>query len=252
MPKYYAINLARSHERWSVLSKSAQAYKIDLTRVEAVDGSFLDPNKWESFDTEKFKRCNGRPAKPGEYGCYQSHINALNLFLKSGHPTGVILEDDVLLNSNLEPFCDFLDKNYKKELLIVRLTSHRIPWFEKQTVRVLGFAIGRCWFGPTGSSAAYWITRAGAEQLLSKLNPGYLPVDIMIERSWHHGVDVIQTKPTMLKLPANNISVIEEDKGNPYYAKFRWYKRFPTYYFRTFELFRRFFYNARSRSINFE
>ncbi|WP_018687244.1 glycosyltransferase family 25 protein [Ahrensia kielensis] len=252
MPNYFAINLDRSHERWSALSESALAYKINLTRVAAVDGSLLNPKEWENFDTEKFERCNGRPAKPGEYGCYRSHINALNMFLESGQPTGVIIEDDVVLNSNLSSFCDFLDENYENELLIVRLISHRIPWFQKQTPQVLGHAIGRCWFGPTGSSAAYWITRNGAKHLLKKLNPGYLPVDIMIERSWSHGVDVVQTKPNLLNLPANNVSVIEVHKGNTNYAKFRWYKRFPTYYFRTVELLRRFTYIARSRRINFK
>ena len=109
MPNYFAINLVRSRERWSVLVEKAKACSIELTRVEAVDGTLVDQKDWVEFDVEKFKHCNGRPPKPGEYGCYRSHVNAIEAFLKSGDLTGVILEDDAEINTNLAPFCSFLD-----------------------------------------------------------------------------------------------------------------------------------------------
>ena len=94
----YVINLARSVERMAVVRASAPATDVSLMRVEAVDGRTVPERDWVDVDIAEFHRQNGRKLLPGEYGCYRSHIHALEVFCESGEPYGVILEDDVLLD----------------------------------------------------------------------------------------------------------------------------------------------------------
>ncbi len=245
--EYFAINLRRSEDRWAALLTAAQNHNIDLRRVDAVDGRDYDIADWHDFDVEKFKRCNGRVPMPGEYGCYQSHIRALQAFLDSDAGSAVILEDDALLNEHLAPFAQQLAMQFGNERCLVRLTSHRQPAFERLHDGPAGISIGQCWFGPTGGSAAYWVSRPAAERLLSTILPGYLALDMMLERSWETGVTALLVKPNLLPVPPPQNSILVSEIG--YNAgKFPWFRRIGAIKFRTQQLLNRILFCIRTRS----
>ncbi|MEM9106835.1 MAG: glycosyltransferase family 25 protein, partial [Pseudomonadota bacterium] len=168
---YPTINLRQSEDRWALIAADAARCGIELRRIDAVDGRQIDRSDWRDFDAAKFARCNGRRPMAGEYGCYRSHVKALQTFLETDATSAVILEDDARLNELLPTFAAMLDERYGRKKCLVRLTSHRQPAFEKLKNGLDGYVIGQCWFGPTGSAAAYWLTRPAAEQLLQTMLP---------------------------------------------------------------------------------
>ena len=214
-----------------MIAADAERFGIDLKRIEAVDGRQIDRSEWCDFDVQKCTRCNGRRPKSGEFGCYQSHIKALRAFLETDATSAVILEDDARLNEMLQPFVAMLSERYDQEKCLVRLTTHRQPAFEKLQDGMDGYAIGQCWFGPTGSAAAYWLTRPAAEQLLQTMLPAYLPFDIMLERPWETGVQAAMVKPNLMPKPKPSHSIIM-GSAVPEDGKFAWYNRLTTLDFR--------------------
>lgn len=244
---YLAINLRRSEDRWTSIMTSGRQHGIDLRRVEAVDGRNYKEAEWYDFDVEKFEKCNGRTPLSGEFGCYQSHIQALRVFVESDADSAVILEDDAVINSKLKPFAQMLTDRHADKKYVVRLTAHRLPLFEKLQDGIDGHSIGQCWFGPTGSAAAYWLSRPAAKQLLKSMLPGYLPFDIMLERSWETGVTTVLIKPNLLPVPKPPYSEIRSTASSRN-RKFPWYRRVSTLMFRTRQVFGRLFICLRTRS----
>lgn len=244
---FYAINLRSSKERWATILSAAQNAGIDLSRIDAVDGRKHDVNGYSEFDLAKFMRCNGRPPLPGEIGCYRSHVRALRAFYDSDAASAVILEDDAPINSKLMPYARMLSNRFSDHRWVVRLSAHRAPLFEKLEDGLDGYALGQCWFGPTGSASAYWVSRPAAGQLLTSLLPGYLPFDVMLERSWETGVTTLQVKPNLLPIPQPPSSDIGSTAGLET-RKFPWYRRVNTMLFRSRQLSGRILHCAHTRT----
>ena len=247
--EYFAINLRRSEDRWAAIASAARQHNIDLKRIDAVEGRDYDIDQWDGFDVDKFEKCNGRAPIPGEFGCYLSHVRALRAFLEGSADSAVILEDDAVLNENLVPFAQHLALQFGNGNYLVRLTSHRQPMFEELLESPTGVSIGQCWFGPTGSSAAYWLPRPAAERLLSTLLPGYLSVDTMLERSWETGVTALLVKPNLLSIPSPQNSVLVSEIGYDA-GKFPWFRRIGAFVFRMQQLRSRLFFCLRTRSVH--
>ena len=93
----YVINLADGQARWDAITRSAEihARSFALHRVEAVDGRTAGEARLGA-DLAAFLALQGRDMLPGEYGCYRSHLKALEAFMDSDVPHGLILEDDIL------------------------------------------------------------------------------------------------------------------------------------------------------------
>lgn len=99
--RIFAINLDRSTDRWNALSRQAETLRFPLLRVPGVDGTKVPPQERIDCDAQAFQRNNGRTILPGEYGCYRSHLAALSTFLETGESVAVIVEDDIVLFTDL-------------------------------------------------------------------------------------------------------------------------------------------------------
>lgn len=256
---YYAINLARSSDRWTRLAKEFATIGLPLQRVEGVDGASVAERDWTAFDTSTFRRRNGRDPRPGEYGCHRSHVRAIEIALASDRAAFVILEDDASVGPALPMVAERLLHMFKDRPRVVRLSAHRHSTFEPLTYMdgidvdeptgggATGeYALGRCWHGPTGSASATWYSRTGAKLLLAAAQPGTLPWDIEQERSWATGVPFLQTRPDVTGITWNTPSTILTGT-DPRYAKFAWWRRTSTLRFRVADLVRRIAYCATHR-----
>lgn len=249
MVGYYVINLARSVERYGAFARLAAAAGLKVERVEAVDGRLATQDGWDGLDVDRFRRFNGREPLPGEYGCYFSHIKAMQAFLDSGYTSAVIMEDDAEPDAALGPFTAALDARFSGQALLVRLTSHRLQLFEAfERPLADGPLVGQCWLGPTGSGSAYWLSRSAAATLVGRMVPVYCPFDVMQERSWETGVRFCQVKPNLMPVPRPPDSTIAVS-GPTYAVKYPPYRRLPAYWARTAQLFRRLATCARTRGI---
>lgn len=240
--KFYVINLDRSPQRWTETAEALSGLGIEAVRLSAVDGKTVPSNSWmPKFDSRKFRFCHGLDAVPGEYGCYASHLAAISAFLETSDETCVIFEDDVMPLKEMLPVVDHLNAHYASSAMLVRLVTHRIEFYESLTRLPEGRMLGQCWFGPSGSAAGYWITRRAAILLIDRLQPGYLPFDIAIERAWETGVANYVVNPNVCAIRGTGHSTINST-APVNHRKPVWYQRLGAARFRTKALFARIYW----------
>jgi glycosyl transferase, family 25 len=84
--KTYLINLASRKDRLQRAKKRLGDLNITYERFEAIDGKTLDSHPH---------------LKPGEVGCYMSHLNILKDAKQNNYQSILILEDDVVFENNM-------------------------------------------------------------------------------------------------------------------------------------------------------
>ena len=232
------INLDRSKDRWEALVARAAALDIFPERIPAVDGNAIEPSQRRDLLAWKFQLWHGRTPMGGEYGCYMSHMRALDRVVAAGWPYAVILEDDADFRPDFVPRLEALTR-LKFAPDLVKLYNHRTKAFVAKAETEAGDLVGRCIHGPLGSSMGYLVSSAGAAKLRAGALPMFLPYDIALERGWAHGVRVYVTRTPLLK-PARSGSTI----GGYRKTKFPFYMRIPTALFRGQDYLRRTLYAA--------
>ncbi len=188
----YVINLDRSRDRWERLCKQAVEFDLHITRIPAVDGRVIADADRVDFHPPSFMYHNGRKLLPGEYGCYRSHLIALEQFVASGDRMAIIIEDDVELNERLIPRA-IAAMDGAKGARLVKLVNHRLVGFKPIHETSENDVVGRCMHGPQGSAACYIVNRKAAKKLLTTLKPMLLPYDVALERGWSTGVETFTT-----------------------------------------------------------
>lgn len=234
----YVINLDRSPERLAVVEADAAAAGIDLIRVAGVDGKTVPPQDRDLLDYAGFLRDHGKHPMAGEYGCYASHIVALEAFLESGAPHALILEDDVKIPPDVIPLVEEIAS--LDDWDVVKLVHHRMRSLRVDRRLSGGRRFGRAKFGPTGSAAAYLVNRKGAERLVGCLVPMRLPYDIAFERGWACGVRVRHVRPDVFSFNQASPKSLTREGASYADMKLPAWRRLPTLRFRVIDLVRRF------------
>lgn len=235
----YVINLDFRRERWETLSESAarHAPRFALHRIEAINGKTLELAGFEGADQERFRQICGRPILPGEYGCYYSHIKALEQFVADGAPAGLILEDDVVFDQDSAARISALLEEIP-EFSLIKIVNHRSSMLIELGETARGDTVGRTIHGPQGSAAAYLVSREAAQKLLDGLKAMILPWDVALERFWDHDASVLSTATNLLPFSdhVTNSNIAHEGYDS---RKFPWYERLGTALFRTIDYSRR-------------
>ena len=229
------INLDRSKERWEGLVARAAALDISPKRIPAVDGNAIEPSGRNGLHAGRFKLWHGRTPMGSEYGCYMSHIHALDRVVSEGWPYAVVLEDDADFLPDFVPRLEALTR-LASAPGIVKLYNHRTRGFVTKERSDAGDLVGRCIHGPLGSAMGYLVSGPAARRLREALLPIFLPYDIALERGWAHGVPVMTTKEPLLR-PAKSSSTISPAGYRK--TKFPFYMRIPTALFRGQDYLRR-------------
>jgi glycosyl transferase, family 25 len=197
------INLARSRERWARVTDSARDAGFDVQRVPAVEGTDVPVELRLEIDAAKFRHNHGREMLDGEYGCYRSHLRALQVVVDKGYDLAIIAEDDIGLSADLKErvLAIFTDL---PTIDLLKLVNHRTTGFVKYGCSALGDEFGRCLHGPQGSAACYAVTQRGARKLLRSLKTMWLPYDIAFERGWDTGANTFTTRSPLVSLERNH------------------------------------------------
>ncbi|WP_185985239.1 glycosyltransferase family 25 protein [Aureimonas mangrovi] len=196
--KAYLINLDRSQDRLKRIRGEAERAGVELVRVPAVDGRTVPAAERALLDEPGFLRDHGKRPLPGEYGCYASHLKALEMFLQSSDEFGLILEDDVVLSPDLSQTLSALETVGGWDVL--KLVHHRRAMHLTERSLPNGLRVGRAAFGPSGSAAAYLVRREIVPRLLRSLTPMRLPYDVALEREWALGVRLRHVHPDPIGL----------------------------------------------------
>jgi len=97
----FVINLDRSTDRLAHITAQLDGLGMKFRRIPAVDGRLHPPSADPDYDARRTRRFSGRELNSGEVGCFQSHRIAARLFLETGSPVGMVLEDDAVLAPEL-------------------------------------------------------------------------------------------------------------------------------------------------------
>lgn len=192
MPPIYVINLDRDVERMASLAGSLQGLGLPFERVSAVLGKEVPD--WEKLvDPELYGARNRLPMpRPGEVGCYLSHLKAMELFLRTDAAWCVILEDDVEVRPECVAVLAALGQQDDWDLVKLFCFHSGLPVRKRAltTDHHLVVHLTR-----TTSSAAYAVNRRGAETLLRAMKPITEQVDHALERPWETGLRVRGVRP---------------------------------------------------------
>ncbi len=219
------------------MREQAAALGLDLIRVAAVDGKSVPTGEREILDLPTFLRWHGKQPLAGEYGCYVSHLAALDAIAHQDCDAGVVFEDDVILKPELMEVLKALAD--RDDWDVVRFAHHR-----KVRHRIVRELAGerrliRPLFGPTGSAAAYIVRRTAASRLRDALTPMRLPFDVALERGWATGLRTLDIRPDLVGFSTHSKTSLTRD-GQRYAAmKLPLFRRWPTLMFRAGELVRR-------------
>lgn len=235
----YILNLDRSKERYERISQSAEKVGLNYKRVSAIDGSKIDIFHTPEIDVKRFRRRHGKDILPGEAGCYLSHLRALSAVVNGDAPYAVIAEDDVGFNKNFMTVINELAQIEGWD--IIKLANHRYRLFHRYMDVSDKVSIGRFLHGPSGSSAAYMVTKEGAKKLIAKLTPMSLPYDVALERGWN-GFEILSTNRNIIEFlptPDLTIAINRETYRN---VRLSSWKRSGVLFFRASDYIRRIIY----------
>jgi glycosyl transferase family 25 len=192
MPPIYIINLDKDFERMASLAKNLQFLGLNYTRISAIHGKAVP--QWEDLVNEKlYKKRNRMPMpRPGEVGCYLSHLKAMKEFMLTGEPWCVILEDDVEVLPECLEVLRALGTQDDWDLAKLFCFHSGMPFRTRAITQKHHLVIH---FTRTTSSAAYAINRRAAETLLKAMLPISEQVDHALERPWETSLRVRGVRP---------------------------------------------------------
>ena len=207
----YLINLDRSTDRLLSAERHFNAVGLPFERIVAIDAHNEDLSDYP-IDRQEFQLTHGRATiRPGEIGCYFSHIKALRAFLASNREFGVILEDDTLPEPNLLDVIEILFE-WSEDWDIVSL--FHFHWGMPIIVRREQQYALSVHLTHISSSAAYLVNRRAASSLLLHLETMRACVDHSLYSQWKHGLRLRSAIPMPISLaPEVSQSTINADAG---------------------------------------
>ncbi len=188
----FVINLDSATDRWAFVENSFAGSQLIRCRVPAVDAKALRfPN--ENYAENLYHRFHGRTTNPRELACYLSHLKAMEAFLATDDPCGLIAEDDLVLRPEFDAVIE-MALRHSRFWNILRLTGLG-PGRAAKVVRLhAGYSLCVS-LGRLKGAGAYLIDRTAAETFLARLLPMRLPFDHAVDREWFLGLRAAYISP---------------------------------------------------------
>jgi glycosyl transferase, family 25 len=193
----FVINLKASPDRRTACADQLGRLGLTPTFVDAVDGRTMSDAEIAALVDEagRLKRAP-KPLSKAEVGCYLSHMAVLEKILAEDLPQALVMEDDLLAGDELPA-------------VLVAIASKELPPYEMIKLGIsepqtkaftpiaplTGTAALVRHHNVVNSNLAYVMTRAGAERFLRYGRPIRYPVDVAMNRSWRHGLDILAVRP---------------------------------------------------------
>lgn len=192
MPPVFVINLDRDVKRMASLSDSLGRLGLAHVRVPAVLGKEVPG--WEDLVDRGLYGARNRNVmpRPGEVGCYLSHLKAMETFLGTAEPWCVILEDDVEVLPGCVPVLDALGRRDDWDLAKLFCFHSGMPVRKRALTSDHHLVVH---LTRTTSSAAYAVNRRAAETMLKSMRPITEQVDHALDRPWETGLRVRGVRP---------------------------------------------------------
>jgi glycosyl transferase, family 25 len=181
--KAYVITLERSKERNEYIRKHVKEHQLDYQIISAVDGKLLtEKDIQEKCNSEKVSEMKWWLTN-GAIGCALSHIHAYEAFLKTSEKAVLIIEDDIVLPSNIHEIIAEIESIIQEDEIIQLHYASAKP-AKLSTVGGVELPVGNLYYPmnlmETITTGAYMIGRKAAEGILRVNTPIESTSD-----SWH-------------------------------------------------------------------
>ncbi|WP_353416946.1 glycosyltransferase family 25 protein [Enterobacter hormaechei] len=203
----FIVNLKHSLERRAKMECQLSELNIAYEFIEAVDG-----RKMTETELRNVTRETNYAFLPGEVGCALSHQKIYKRIIDENIDAALILEDDVVLNSDLREILNnvTLSKTKPEILLLSRVNKY----YKKPFKHIFGsYNIHKTQHATT--THAYIINQKAARSLLDNLYPVWMVADkwSLFEDLSLAKIHSIVPYPVRLSEEAN-VSTINESKGD--------------------------------------
>ena len=183
---------------------------VDYTRISAVDGQVLTPDKLKSVKAPLFSGYY-KELTQGEIGCYLSHVKCWQHIVEQKLDYAVILEDDFSLHddlNNVHGYIEAIEVNWD----CIKLMEHpekrkaikTIPCLDKTLIRYDKIPSRTC---------AYVITNDGAQKMLKHSQQISRPIDIDFQHWWESNIIVYGLKPYIVGVNHADTSTIDSQNN---------------------------------------
>jgi glycosyl transferase family 25 len=194
--KAYIINMPNAKERRINIENLFKKLTLVPVFIQACVGKDVRlPD--ERYDEQAYRRAHGKTTNLGELGCYFSHLNALEVFLKTKDEFALILEDDVSFDETIESLLNQVLKHHS------RFDMLRLSGAHKGTpIKILKLNDSYnlcCNYTRQTGAGAYLLNRYAASKILKHLLPMWLPYDHAFDREWLWGVKSMCIDPMPVK-----------------------------------------------------
>ena len=188
----WLINLDRATDRRAKMETQLARMDLPYTRVSGVDGKARADDLLQTVDVSAFERNMGRRILIGGIGCYHSHLTVWRLFLESGKPVALVLEDDVVFHDDFLPAIDLaLQAAPRWDMLKLNCIRAKFPVCQGR----IGPYFLHAYIGPATGTGAYLIHRATVERLLPRMLPITRATDHEINRFFLHDFRLFGLEP---------------------------------------------------------
>ncbi|MDE2486036.1 MAG: glycosyltransferase family 25 protein [Alphaproteobacteria bacterium] len=193
----FVINLKTSADRRKAAEDQLLAQGLTPTFVEAVDGRRIsDAEVAALVDFQGRLRRAPKPLNRAEIGCYLSHCAVLERIVAEDIAQALVMEDDLLATPELAPVLDAIATRTLPSYEMIKVGISELqtkPFTPIMALTAISSLVRR--HNVVNSNMAYVITRAGAERFLTRARPIRYPVDVAMNRSWRHGMDILSVDP---------------------------------------------------------
>ena len=214
----FVINLATSPDRSQACAEQLTRLGLTPTFLEAVDGRTMSDAEIAALvdETGRLKRAP-QPLTKGEVGCYLSHLAVLEKIVGEGIDQALVMEDDLLAGEALPAVLDAIATKVlpRYEMIKLGISEPQTKPFTPILPLAAGAELVRH-HNVVNSNLAYIITKAGAARFLRYGRPIRYPVDVAMNRSWRHGLDILGVRPwPVLPNPAFASTIGPDRFDNP-------------------------------------
>lgn len=208
-PFVQLINLDRDTDRLRESTDALSAINLEFTRLPAVYGKDVPDNH-----RSETLRLLGRSLYPGELGCYASHLRAIDLFLETDAPYGIVLEDDAVpgldAEQRLNDLISVLSKLPDWDMINLGKPAKSLMTPVKDEFYDPSAGLCHAHYPPVTTTAILW-SREGA-RAFRKLHSGpILPVDVEIQ-NWGCQTDRILAFQTPIFTARDGESTIKSSQ----------------------------------------
>lgn len=201
----YVINLEHRIDRLKRIKEELVKINIaddskNLCVIDAINGKKLDIKQLKNAGYLKY---DNRPLRSGEVGCFMSHLDCWVKILESGHPYGLIIEDDAVLTPEfVSRFNEIFDSSLKYNWDIFCLGRRCIKTtYGLDCDKNISLNNDLCIYEIPGyGTYGYIINARSIEKIMSYVFPINVPIDVLlIDLHRDKKINIISTKNNIIK-----------------------------------------------------